>query len=322
MNAVTRNTIQYLGAPCLLIVAMIVLVGCQSESPRTSAQPDTKQRDESQAVADALAQDVADLERSEVLPAPSEVTPPVIRSPDPVAETTEEKQLEGNAQDDDAKVQEYDGDDYEYVEDSVLPSIPDGFVRLDPEQEVWVNTSTKQVLIGGKICFRAGALEFFACVRGSKEHESVISANALSSKLHLGLLTIGLEPGSTVRWDPEYQPATGPRIHIDVLWMDGSELRERSARDMVYNARAQKPLDVDWVFGGSILYEDPEAKTTHYLADGGEMISVSNFSTSTLDLPIESTPDNEWLVFTALTKNIPPLGTRVLLRFSEVKSGD
>lgn len=216
-----------------------------------------------------------------------------------------------------------DADDFEeFVQNSELPPIPEGFTRLDPEQEVWVNTKSKHVLLGGKICFRDGALEFFGCVRGAKEHESVVSVNALSSKLHLGLLTIGLEPGSTVQWEPEYRPASGPRIHIDVLWMEGSELRERSARDMVYNARAQRALDVDWVFGGSILYEDPETKKTYYLADGGEMISLSNFSTAALDLPIESSPDNEWLLFTALKKNIPPVGTRVLLRFSEAKRED
>lgn len=200
-----------------------------------------------------------------------------------------------------------------------LPPIPETFTRIHPEQEVWVDNTNKHVLLGGRICFREGALEFFACIRGSKEHESIVAVNALASTAHLGLLTIGLEPGKPVQWDPEYVAATGPSLRIDVIWLEDGEQFERPAREMVYNAREKKPLDVDWVFGGSYFFVDPETNQQYYMADGGEFISVSNFRSATIDLPIESTSAEDWLLFTARTDMIPPLGTPVLLRLSERK---
>ena len=47
------------------------------------------------------------------------------------------------------------------------------------------------------------------------------------------------------------------------------------------------------------------------MAEGGEMICLSNFSTAMMDLTVESPQENASLFFEALTGQIPPLGTEV-----------
>ena len=43
-------------------------------------------------------------------------------------------------------------------------------------------------------------LEFFAVINGTSEHESVLRSPAKPSHVHLGLVMIGLEPGSPVKY--------------------------------------------------------------------------------------------------------------------------
>jgi hypothetical protein len=49
------------------------------------------------------------------------------------------------------------------------------------------------------------------------------------------------------------------------------------------------------------------------MADGGEMICVSNFTTAMMDLPVQSTQSREGLIFEAFTEKIPAMKTRVRL---------
>ena len=76
----------------------------------------------------------------------------------------------------------------------------------------------------------------------------------------------------------------------------------------------------DWVFAGSQFWKDPDTGDEYYQAEGGELICVSNFSTATMDLPVESTQSTAELLFEALTENIPPVGTEVRLILSPIQN--
>jgi hypothetical protein len=66
-----------------------------------------------------------------------------------------------------------------------------------------------------------------------------------------------------------------------------------------------------WVFAGSGFWKDPETGKEYYMAEAGDLICVSNFTTATLDVPIESTQANEGLKFEANPDKVPALGTPV-----------
>src|SRR5688572_14265983 len=97
---------------------------------------------------------------------------------------------------------------------------PEGLVRLSKTRDVWFDTKRKAVVIDGEVCLREGQLEMFACPKGTKEHESIVALNCLPEEVHAGLLAAGAKPGTPVKFDPKYVPATGQTIDVTVLWRD------------------------------------------------------------------------------------------------------
>ena len=76
-------------------------------------------------------------------------------------------------------------------------------------------------------------------------------------------------------------------------------------------------MQASWVFTGGLFGVDPDGKK-YYLANvTGEVFGVSNFPGSVLDVPFESSNDNASLCYEPNTKNIPPIGTKVLLTLSK-----
>jgi hypothetical protein len=189
---------------------------------------------------------------------------------------------------------------------------PEGLTKLSEKNDVWLDTKRKAVVVDGQVCLRAGQLEMFACPKGTKEHESVVSLNCMAEEVHAGLLAAGGKPGKPVSFNPEYKVATGQIIDVYVLWKDAQGNKNQArAQDWVKQTRTGKPMSQDWVFAGSGFWKDPETGQEHYLANGGDLICLSNFPTAMLDLPIESSQANAELMFEALTDNIPPKGTKV-----------
>ncbi len=191
-------------------------------------------------------------------------------------------------------------------------AIPETWKRLSKD-EIWVDLDARQVIVGGHICLTAGALEFFACPLHTKEHESVVSTHASAKFVHAALLAVGAKPGSPVSYDPDYKPATGPKVKISVRWMQDGKLVEKPAQQMVRSIKTREPMEHDWLFTGSGTWKNPDTGESVYLADSGELICVSNFGNATLDLPVKSSDDASGLLFEALSENIPDLGTLVLL---------
>jgi len=189
---------------------------------------------------------------------------------------------------------------------------PEGVVPLSKKHAVWVDAKRKTVIVDGKICLREGQLEMFACPKGTKEHESIIALNCLPEEVHAGLLACGAKPGTPVKFDPEYKPATGEIVDIFVLWKepDGTSKQVR-AQEMVKHVKTGKAMEYDWIFAGSGFFKDEQTGRLHYQANGGDFICVSNFPSATLDLPVASTDANGGLLFHAYTENIPAKGTDV-----------
>lgn len=191
---------------------------------------------------------------------------------------------------------------------------PEGAARLSPKYDAWIDAKRGVVIIDGQVSLRRGMLEMFACTRNTKEHESVVSANTQAYLIHAALLGLGAEVGHPVQFVPDFKPPAGAEIEITVEWQD-PEGKQHTARaqDWVRDVRTGKAMAHPWVFAGSRFWTDPETGRQYYQAEGGDFICVSNFSTATLDIPVESSQSNESLEFEAFTERIPPLGTPVRL---------
>lgn len=181
--------------------------------------------------------------------------------------------------------------------------------------KVWIDLERKLVAVDGRVCFRQGVLELFACPKGGKEHESIVAIDAPAFVVHAGLIRVGGKSGTPVEWVPEYKPATGMKIDIWVLWKDEDGMdRKVRAQQWIRDIHTRKAMTHDWIFAGSSFFKDEETGEDIYRADlTGDFICVSNFATATLDLPIKSSADNVDLLFEPFTERIPAIGTKVRL---------
>lgn len=108
------------------------------------------------------------------------------------------------------------------VEETVVATVdaPEKLRRLDKTAPIWVSVDRERVVLGGVVCLREGPLEFFACRRGSKEHESVVSLDVAPHLICAALLAIGAKQGKPAKFDPEFVPPTGEEIEIELRWRD------------------------------------------------------------------------------------------------------
>lgn len=191
---------------------------------------------------------------------------------------------------------------------------------LSPNGSLWVDLTQKVVLVRGSVALREGLLEMFACPKHTKEHESIVVVDCRAYELHAALLAVGLEPGKPMSYQPEYQPATGPVIDIQVHWQDAKgEFQRSRAQEWIRHIQSKGTMPYEWVFAGSGFWTDDRSGNKVYYAEGGELICVSNFPTATLDIPVPSPEQNEELLFEPFTEHIPPLGTEVYLLLREKK---
>ena len=191
---------------------------------------------------------------------------------------------------------------------------PEGAKAMPEPHRVWVDAKKKQVLVDGYVSLNEGLLEMFACPEGTKEHESVIAVQCSAQMVHAALLAVGAKPGHPVRWDPKFEPPTGTEIAIEVRWRDDEgKWQSASAQSWLRDLESKKSMTHPWVFAGSGFWKDEETGKEYYMAEGGDLICVSNFSTATLDVPVASSQANDGLLFEANPDVVPQIGTPVRL---------
>lgn len=189
---------------------------------------------------------------------------------------------------------------------------PKGATRLAPDARLWIDKPNRRVIVDGYVAIQEGLLEMFACPAGTKEHESAVAVLARSQYVHAALLAVGATPGRPVQFQPKFAPPTGDRIAIWILWRDADGKRHRAkAQQWICKTGTKENLNTDFVFAGSQWWTDPRSGRDFYSADDGDLVCVSNFASATLDVPIESSKDAEYLEFSACSENIPPRGTPI-----------
>lgn len=202
------------------------------------------------------------------------------------------------------------------AQEEAAPAAESRLRKLHPEYPVWMDVEGNRLLVGGSVCLREGPLEMFACLEKTKEHESIIALKCEAFLIHGALLALGAEQGQPVQFSPEYRSPTGGIIDIYVYWRDEEGHAQRArAQDWVRHAPTGNAMEWDWVFAGSGFWKDENTGLEHYLAEGGDVICVSNFTTALLDVDAESSQASNQLIFEAFTEHIPPIGTPVTVAF-------
>ncbi len=262
----------FLGRGFAALFACLVCVGCESSPPPASVstgQPNktpSVQIKDDQTVAvvpDKPDQSADDNQPGKVTQPTSPATDDAEDMPDDPGDNTAEPTETADGA---APTEPYVPESLAVAEEKLLVDAAD-LTRLDPESNVWVDKKNKRVVLAGEVCRRDSILEMFACLKGTKEHEAIVSVHCKAFLVHTGLLLVGAEPGHPVRFQPEYAPVEGPEIEITVLWHDEEgKLQEARAQDWIRNRKTGEALTAPFVFGGSGFWTNDKTGDQYYLA--------------------------------------------------------
>ena len=178
-------------------------------------------------------------------------------------------------------------------------------------------------MLRAQVVKRDGFLEHLLCLRNTKEHEAILATDAVPRLIHAGLILTGADPGHPVRYRPEFQPAEGPPIAVTVEWIEDGKTRTGRRPDLGPGGRVGQAAGRSAGSSPAACeIERPGLDQPLYAADGGDLITVSNFPEAILDLPIASTADDAALNYVANTPLIPPLGTFVTLHLAPARDAE
>ncbi len=149
------------------------------------------------------------------------------------------------------------------------------------------DTNKREVRVLGEINI-VGAdanIEFFACGKLGKTHESVLILHAEPFYLFTALGLLALEPGMNLVDEGDARQPEGSLVEIWVEWERADEIVSRRAEQLMWNAFQERPMqETPWVFTGSriinnqltaqlfhniiAVYRDPDALFNHPLPTG------------------------------------------------------
>ena len=206
---------------------------------------------------------------------------------------------------------------------------------------ITIDAKNKRVDLDAKVALDDGLLELIACIKDSKEHESLVIVDAVPVHIHTALLLIGAENGHPAMVKPANEertewlhlPPRGDPIAISLVYPDPenekktierpiSDFLKRTEGDPAFGQDADEQADDaakvfdTFVFAGSILSEDENGER-QYVADvNGNVVSISTFGDEVLCLPAQVSQDNAALIWSADGKHLPAVGTKVKLRLT------
>ncbi|MBI1336412.1 MAG: hypothetical protein GC164_05565 [Phycisphaera sp.] len=211
---------------------------------------------------------------------------------------------------------------------------------------VVADLENRSVDIEAEVCLNAGLLEFIACTKNTKEHESIVVVHARPMHIHTALLAIGVKNGNPgmsrrVEGDPprwEEVPPSGGKVSLSLViegiggdpmefpisdFIKHSDLGGDKQEDNIHrddDDPGARAFPNTFLFAGSRLYEDEQGQS-QYMADvSGDVISISTFGDEVLCLPGFQSQDNANLSWEINPEMLPKVGTKVILRLRPQKS--
>ena len=169
------------------------------------------------------------------------------------------------------------------------------------------DTSKREVTLPGEINIVGGDanIEFFACGKLGKTHESILVVDAEPIYIFMALGTLDFEPGMNLSVEGDPRIPQGSPVEIWVEWQQGDAVVSRRARELVWNAFTEKPMqETSWVFTGG-RYKNNQFTTQLF----HNIIAVYRDPDSLFNHPLPTGTDDR--TYRVNTDVIPPKGTKV-----------
>lgn len=211
-----------------------------------------------------------------------------------------------------------------------------------------INAKKGFIDVDARVALTSGTLEFIACTKNTKEHESIIAVEAKPIHIHTALLLLGAEPGHPAmhrkvgEGDETYWihlPPKGDKIHVSLVVKDiegkptehpiSAFIEETEDEYDQYlddsksdDQEKPKPFPTNnFIFAGSHLHGEDDDQPKRYLADiSGHVISISTFGDEVLCLEgIHGHADGR-LLWQVNDTHLPALDAKITLRLKPIKN--
>ena len=192
-----------------------------------------------------------------------------------------------------------------------------------------------EVRCPSRLVLHEGALEYFAVLKGGKEHETLVSllgntapdarrAKDMAVKLNNALQALGFHRGTPIRFTPMgTQPAQGDTVYIYIEWTTGGQTEIVRAEDLVWHRVEGRPMARgSWVYVGSLFVPGEDRGTLDYAADLTAEVASTYSAPSTMIDNIDTGAQDD-TVFLVASPRIPDDVTlcTVIFRKTELTEG-
>ncbi len=177
-----------------------------------------------------------------------------------------------------------------------------------------IDVEAKEMRISGKFLLDRGVIELLATAPGGKEHESLLVVDCKPSHFQTGLILLGLEKGSGVRFQGEEALPSGSKVDLLVRWTDErAQPVEAAAEDLIWDRKRAAPMPRGgWVFSGSRFMSHPRTGREVFMADlTGVLVVTYHDPDAVLDTTAEGGADDT--IYTVRTDAVPKPGTPATL---------
>lgn len=186
-----------------------------------------------------------------------------------------------------------------------------------------------------RLVLHEGPLEYFAVLKGGKEHETLIAVvgNTLPEarrpkdmgvKLSNAMQALGFKRGRPIKMTAAgTEPAKGDTVWMFIEWTTAGKTEIVRAEDLVWHRIKSRPMAPGaWVFVGSLFVGGDERGTLDYAADlTAELASTYSAPSTIIDNVDEGAQDDT--VFLVATPRIPDDVTNctLILRRTDLTEG-
>ncbi len=186
--------------------------------------------------------------------------------------------------------------------------------------EYGIELTKDEVRVPSRFVLKQGVIEYFAVLKGGKEHETLISLlgntprgerrpKDFAARLNNAVMAIGFKRGKPVQFTPTGRvPPTGETAYLFLEWEEKGEKVLARAEDLIWNRIQEKPMERGkWVYvGSSFVQPDDSSSGPVFAADAtGEAVATYTQSPDTMfdDVSADAPDDTAYLV---AAPRIPP----------------
>jgi hypothetical protein len=185
--------------------------------------------------------------------------------------------------------------------------------------EYGIELTKDEVRVPSRFVLKQGAIEYFAVLKGGKEHETLISIlgnvpagerrpKDFAARLNNAVMAIGFKRGKPVRFTPTGRVApSGDTAYLFVEWEEKGEKVLARAEDLIWDRVKDAPMERGkWVYVGSTFVQGDDPNVPVFAADvTAEVVATYTQSPDTMfdESTAEAPDDSAYLV---ASPRIPP----------------